>query len=417
MPPSLHAILGASSAHRWLACPPSARLSERLDSRFGRKESEFAKEGTKAHALGELKIRHEFYKMGGMTTEILSRMTAEERESYLGINDFRYKSLREELGDIPADMEKATDSYCDVVVDKYIRAKDTDSSAQLFLEQKLDYSKWVPSGFGTGDCIIVSDSLLEICDYKHGVGIPVSAVNNPQLRLYALGAIDQFDLLYDFTAVRMTIIQPRLDNVSEETITIEELKQWAEREVVEKAKLAWLGKGEFQSGEHCRFCSAKAICAKRVSDAMKMFDYGFEQAGIIPEEQIPEILKVADLAESWLKDIRAYAETQALNGQRYPGFKLVRGKKTNRKWSDPEEVKAQLLRAGYAPDQIEATQLKTVGEIEKTIGKPAFAALVGGLVQQGDGKIILVPEDDKRPEYSQADSAYDDILQDFNGGN
>ena len=410
MPPQLHAILGASSAKRWLTCTPSARLGERLTSRFGSESSPYAQEGTKAHALAEIKVRKAFYAADGMTTTVYSRMSQEERDAYTGINAFRYDALRAELGDIPADMEHATDAYCDVVMEKYLSAKDQDASTRLLLEQRLDYSRWVPSGFGTGDCVIVSDSLLEVCDYKNGIGIPVDAVDNPQLRLYGLGAIAKFGQLYDFPAVRMTIIQPRLESVSEETLGRVELLDWAEAEVREKAQQAWKGIGDFVPGDHCRFCPAKAVCSARVAEALKLFRYGFETPGLIPDEQIPGILETLDVAEAWIKDFRAYAEKQALNGQKFPGWKLVRGKKPNRRWADPEEVRAQLLRAGYAPGQIETTSLKPVGEIEKTIGAKAFRALVGGLVAQGEGRLTLVPESDKRLEYASADAAFADLI-------
>ena len=410
MPPSLHAVLGASSAHRWLICTPSARLCEKLTSRFGSESSPYAAEGTKAHALAEMKVRLAYYKADGMTAAKHSRMSPEQQEAYLGINEFRFKALRNELGDIPKDMEQATDSYCDIVMEKYLSAKEADPGAQLYLEQRLDYSTWVPSGFGTGDCIIVSDSLLEVCDYKHGKGIPVDAVGNPQLRLYGLGAMERFGRLYDFQSVRMTIIQPRLDSVSEETLTCEDLTSWAAEEVVEKAKQAWTGSGEFVPGEHCRFCAAKAVCSARVAQAMRMFQYGLEAPGLIPDEQIPSILGMLNDAEAWIKDIRAYAENQALHGQVWPGWKLVHGKKPNRQWADPEEVKAQLLRAGYPADQFQEVKLKPVGEIEKALGKKAFQALVGGLVSQGEGKLTLVPADDKRVEFASADADFQDLI-------
>ena len=410
MPPQLHAVLGASSAKRWLTCTPSARLGERLTSRFGSEFSPYAQEGTKAHALAEIKVRKAFYAADGMTATVYSRMSEEEREAYTGINAFRYDALQTELGDIPSDMEHATDAYCDVVMEKYLSAKDRDPSTRLLLEQRLDYSRWVPSGFGTGDCVIVSDSLLEIADLKYGLGIPVDAVDNPQLRLYGLGAIDKFGQLYDFPSVRMTIIQPRLESVSEETLDRETLLDWAETEVREKAQLAWKGIGDFVPGDHCRFCPAKAVCSARVAEALKLFRYGFETPGLIPDEQVPGILETLDTAEAWIKDFRAYVEKQALNGQKFPGWKLVRGKKPNRRWADPEEVRAQLLRAGYAPGQIETTSLKPVGEIEKTIGAKAFRALVGGLVAQGEGRLTLVPESDKRLEYASADAAFADLI-------
>ena len=410
MPPSLHAVLGASSAHRWLACTPSARLAERMNARFGSKTSDYAEEGTKAHNLAELKVRFAVYQADKMTAAKHSRMSAEEQKAYLGINEFRYKTLREELGDIPKDMEQATDSYCDIVMEKYLSAKERDPGAKLLLEQRLDYSKWVPSGFGTGDAMLVCDDLLEVMDYKHGKGVPVEAVGNPQIRLYALGGLARFGHLYDFTVVRGTIIQPRLESVTEEVLTTDDLLHWAETEVVEKAKLAWAGTGDYVPGEHCRFCPAKAVCSARVAEALKIFNYGLGAPGILPDEQIPEILKTLDVAEAWIKDIRAYAENQALHGQVWPGWKLVRGKKPNRQWADTEEVKAQLLRAGYPTDQFEETRLRPVGEIEKALGKKAFRALVGELVSQGEGRLTLVPADDKRIEFSSADADFSDMI-------
>ena len=363
-----------------------------------------------AHALGELKIRNALYHLDGMDTAKLGRMTEEERENYQGINDFLYKSMREDLGEIPKDMEQATDSYCDVVIGKLVAAREVDPGAILLLEQRYDYSEWVPSGFGTGDATIVSDHLLEVMDYKHGKGVPVDAVDNPQIRLYALGAYWKFRHLYDFDRVRGTIIQPRLESLTDETLTVAALLAWAEDEVRGPAKLAWAGEGEFVPGEHCRWCAAKSICSARVAEAMKLFKYGLESPGVIPDEQIPEILATLDLAEAWISDIRNYAEAQALRGQKWQGYKLVRGKRPNRKWSDPEEVKAQLLRAGYGVEQFEKHELKPPGEVEKALGKTAFRALLDGLVSQGEGRLTLVPESDKRQEYSAADADFSDLL-------
>lgn len=409
MPPSLHAVLGASSAHRWLICTPSARLSEKFDQRYGPKESEYAKEGTKAHALGELKIRRAVYDLDGMTPSKHSRMSRAEQRAYIGINENRYKKLREQLGEIPDDMEQATDSYCDVVIEKYMQARTADHSAQLLLEQKLKYDKWVPSGFGTGDCVIVSDRLLEVVDYKHGKGIPVSAIDNPQLRLYGLGAYAKFHGLFEFPAVRMTIIQPRLESVTEETMTTEDLLNWAEAAVVERAKQAWAGTGEFVPGEHCRFCAAKAVCSARVAQGLKVFQYGLESPDMISDEQLAEILPLLDDAAAWIQDIKTYAENQALHGQRIPGYKLVRGKKPNRVWANTEEVEAALLRSGYPEDYFRETRLKPPGQVEKAMGKVAFEAILGGLTSQGEGKLILVPESDKRLEYTDTAAVFADL--------
>ena len=408
--PSLHSVFGASSAKRWLSCTPSARLCERLEKRFEKKDSPYAREGTKAHALGEIKIRNALYHADEMTTAKWSRMTPEEQEAYEGINDFRYQALRDDLGEIPKDMEQATDTYCDVVMGRFLRVRELDPNAALVLEQRYDYSEWVKGGFGTGDATIVSDIILEVLDLKYGKGIPVDAVVNPQIRLYELGAYAKYRHLYDFDQVRGTIIQPRLDSLSDETLSVAALLDWANNYVAPRAHLAWSGEGEFVTGEHCRFCAAKAICSARVAEAMKLFRYGLESPGVIPDEQIPEILATLDLAEAWISDIRAYAESQALRGQKWQGYKLVRGKRPNRKWSDPEEVKAQLLRAGYGLEQFEKHELRPPGEVEKALGKTAFHALLDGLVSQGEGRLTLVPESDKRTEYSAADADFSDLL-------
>lgn len=412
MPPSLHSVLGASSAHRWLVCTPSARLSEKFDQRYGKKTSSYAEEGTRAHAVGELKIRKAIYEADLMTAAKHSRMSRVEQKAYQGINSNRYKALRARIGDLPSDLEHATDAYCDIVMNKYLRAREIDSSTQLLLEQRLDYSRWVPSGFGTGDCVIISDRLLEVIDFKAGKGIPVSAVDNPQLRLYGLGAYDRFRLLFDVPAVRMTIVQPRLESVTEETLAVDDLLTWAETAVVERAKAAWAGTGEFVPGEHCRFCSAKAVCSARVAQGLKVFQYGLDAPGLISDEQMADILPLLDDAAAWISDIKEYAANQALHGQRIPGYKLVRGKKPNRVWGDPEEVEATLLRSGFSPDQFRETKLKPPGQVEKELGKATFQALLEGLTVQGEGKLILVPESDKRLAYSDTAAVFADLTDD-----
>lgn len=387
MPPSLHAVLGASSAKRWLACPPSARLEEKLKERFGDRSSPYAAEGTLAHEVGELKLRHAIGE----------------------INKFNFDTQLTALGSIPSDMGRATDSYVDIVMEKYYAAKKASPDAQLLLEQRLDFSKWVPHGFGTGDAIIVSDELLDVCDYKHGKGVPVYAEDNPQARLYGLGALESLGALFGFTHVRNTIIQPRLDSVTEEILTREELLNWAESEVRARAELAWRGEGEFCPGDHCQFCAAKAICSARASQALSIFRHGFDAPGVLPDEAIPGILAVADTAEKWIKDIRAYALSQALQGQDWRGFKLVRGRKPNRAWTSEEAVTEQLVRAGYTEDQYSVTKLRSIAEIEKTLGKPAFSSILGQFVFQGEGALTLAPDSDKRAAYSSADADFSDM--------
>lgn len=407
-----------SAAKRWLHCTASADLNARLEERFGEDESEYAATGTKAHALGEIKIRRAIWALDKMTAAKHGAMSEIERAVYPGINDKRYAALRADLGDVPKEMERATDTYCDVVMERLEVQRRADPTAQIFLEQRLDMSFWAEGCFGTSDCVIVSDTLLEIIDYKNGVtngtgtsGSPVVAEENPQLRIYALGAWARFHLYYNFRAVRTCIVQPNLDSVSREAISVDDLLAWGERVVKPAANAVLRHSGVFHPGDHCHYCAAKAICAARAAEVMKVFEYGMPGSGELSDNQIMDILKRLPAVEKWIKDIHEYTESRALSGERIPGYKLVRGRRPNRKWSDEGEVKAQLLRNGYGPEQIEETRIRTVGEIEKTIGKKAFRALLSGLVHQGEGKLQLVPEDDPRPEYGSADAAFGDLTE------
>ena len=387
--PGVHAILSASSAKRWMSCPPSARLEEKLRDRFGDRSSPFAEEGTRAHALAELKLQKEI----GL------------------INDFSYKMQREAMTGVDNEMEWATDRYVDIVMQKYYEAKKSCPDAQIFIEQRLDFSTWVPHGFGTGDVVIVSDMILDVCDLKYGKGVPVSAEGNPQARCYGLGALAAYGDLYAFPKVRNTIIQPRLDSVTEETLTREELLRWAEEDLKPKAELAWAGEGEYDPGDHCRFCAARALCYHRAAKCMQIFDSGMQSPGILPDEEIPRILEVADIAEAWIADIRAYAKAQALKGQQWSGFKLVAGRRPPRKWTDAEAVIDQLSRAGYTDEQIyKPRELITVGEAEKLLGKPAFRAILGQFSVQGEGAPTLVPESDKRLSINSSEAAFADLV-------
>jgi len=412
--PTKHAVLAPSASKRWLTCTPSARLDERLRQRYGERDSADAAEGTKAHALGELKIRYAVWRADKMTAAKHGAMSPEERKAYQGINAARYKALRKELGDIPEDMERATDTYADVVMERL----EAHRGGELFLEQRVSMTDFAPECSGTSDCIIVSNDLLEIIDYKNGRtdgmghrGVPVSAEGNPQLRLYAVGATLRFWPLYEFEAVRYSIVQPNLDSVSREAMTVTELMDWAGQYVYPRARLAFDGKGEFVPGDHCYYCAAKSVCAARAAEALKVFDYGLQGSGELSDAQILDILPRLDAAEEWIKDIRAYTEDRALHGDRIPGYKLVRGRRPGRNWTDADEAKAQLLRSGYGPEQIEETKLKSVAEMEKVIGKKAFSALLAGLVKQDEGKLRLVPESDPRPEYNSAEAAFSDMVE------
>ena len=241
--------------------------------------------------------------------------------------------------------------------------------------------------------------------------MPVDAVENPQARCYGLGAVNAFGDLYSFTHVRNTIIQPRLDSITEELLTKEALLEWGES-IKPTAELAWKGEGQFHPGDNCRFCAAKAVCKARAYESFDLLSACLDTPGVLPDEAIPGILKVADTCEAWLKDVKAYALSQALRGQEWPGYKLVKGKRPSRAFSDDEKAEEQLIRAGYTPEQYKVTRMKTVAEVEKLLGKKAFDALMGSLVIQGEGNLMLVPEGDKRVEFESADVVFSDMLND-----
>lgn len=372
-----HAVLSPSSSKMWLTCTPSARLNEKLKARFGEQSSVFAAEGTTAHALSEMKLRKENGE----------------------INEFLYGKEREALGDIPNEMDNKTDDYVDTVLSEYYAAAKFCPDAKLFVEVKLDMNNWVPHCFGTSDAVVVSDDILVVIDLKYGQGVPVSAIGNPQARLYGLGAArefsERFGGLYAFKKVKTMIVQPRLESVTEEELTLDELVDWG-NSIVPNAKLAWEGKGNFSVGDHCRFCAAKAICAARASEAMRIFQDGLGGLGTIPDSEIPRILDVIPAARDWMKAIEDYALNQAKQGTEFKGYKLVRGKKGTRRWTSEREAVNTLARAGYTPDQYEESGLKSVAGIEKLLGKSTFSALLGELTVQAEGALTLVPEDDKR---------------------
>jgi hypothetical protein len=307
-------------------------------------------------------------------------------------------------------MERATNDYADVVLSKLYEARQVCPDARLFIEQRLDFSHWVPEGFGTGDAVIVSDEVLEVCDLKYGKGVRVSAIENPQARLYGLGALAEFGALYDCSSVRDTIIQPRvLDSpVTEETLSREELLLWG-GQVQPIAQQAWRGEGEYNPGDWCRFCAARALCAARAAQALRPLTHGFDAPGLIPDEDIPGILAVADTTEAWLRDIRAYAKSQAMRGQQWRGYKLVRGRRGNRAWKADAPVAEALSQAGYREEQYMVSRVKTPGEMEKELGKQAFDDLVGRFVTQAEGALNLAPDSDAREAVSPADADFSDL--------
>ena len=319
-----HALLSASSAHRWLACPPSAVAAEKYPSQ----DTEWTREGTLAHEVAELIARDEFDPLVEMPP------------------------LPE---DADADMIAHARSYAD-----YIQELIKTDDATVLLEQRVDYAPWAPEGFGTCDCIIMQGDTLIIVDYKYGVGVAVSAIDNPQMKLYALGALHMYGVAYDIKRVETHIFQPRIDNISSDQMTVEELLEWGES-IKSTAKKAAKGKGEYNPGE------------------------------------------------LWLKRIEAQALDTLLGGGEVPGYKLVEGRLGFRKWTDELAVSKALQAAGYAFEDITKTELRSPAEMDKAIGKKKAEELVGTFVDRAPGKPTIVPESDKRPAYDRRA----DVVKDF----
>lgn len=381
-----HAILSASGAYRWLACPPSARLEEQFEETI----SAYAEEGTLAHGIAEQKLRF-----------LLKQISAQDYAQALQIfekNEFYSASMLDHI-----------ETYASIVLEKINEARARSKDALVFLEQRLDFSDWVPEGFGTGDVVIISDGVLEIIDLKYGKGVPVSAEDNAQMRLYALGALATFDSLYDIKTVRMTIVQPRLDSVSTDGITAEMLYWWADTELIKRAQLAWEGKGEFQAGEHCRFCRARFNCRARAEANLELAKMEFKKPELLTDEEIGEVLKQADELKAWASDVFGYALEQARDhGKKYKGWKLVEGRSI-RQYADEDAVAKKLTEAGYKENQIFQKKLFGITAMEKLLGKTKFGELLKGLVVKPAGKPTLVPESDKRPELNSTAAAVADF--------
>ena len=374
-----HAVLSASSSHRWLNCPPSVRLEEQ----FEKTTSVYAEEGTLAHEIGEIKLRKELDQI--------------KQKEYV---DKLSKAINSDL--YSKDMTDYVDTYVDTCLEKFNEAKATTADAIAIIEQKLDFSKWVPDGFGTGDFVVIADGTMEICDLKYGKGVAVSAVGNPQMRLYALGAITEFEFLYDIQKVKMTIIQPRLDSISTDEITVEELLTWANEYVKPRAELAIKGEGDFCAGEHCKFCRAKAVCRARADKNLELAKYEFSNPNILNNLEIADILGKVDELTSWATDVKEYALNKALDGEEFEGFKVVEGR-SNRRYTDIDEI-VQVLRENNFndPEIFKPSELITLTNMEKLVGKKKLNELIGDFIEKPPGKPTLVPITDKRPVFNTA---------------
>ena len=387
--PDIHARLSASGAKKWINCPGSIQLEENFED----KPSQFAEEGTNAHALGEAKIR--------LATKEYNRT--------------KYHNAIRNL-EITEDMEDYAESYKNYVIERYNSALQKTPDAILMLEQRLDFSKYVPDGFGTGDAVIIAEGKLEIIDLKYGKGVEVSAVDNPQLRLYALGAYEAFDMLYGFDTVEMTIYQPRLDNISSESISVAELLEWGES-VKKAAQLANDDSViECVAGKHCDtgFCKARPVCRAYAEERQKMAVYDFKPPAMLTVAEIADIIEQSASLEKWAKLVCDYALEQAYkHGVEYPGYKVVEGR-SNRKYSKPDSEVAKILTDnGYQENDILVHKLKGITDIEKLLGKKTFAEVLGSYVVKPPGKPTLVCSEDKRPAINSAMQAQEDFKNDI----
>ena len=372
-----HAILSASGSHRWLNCTPSARL----ELEFENTGSEAAREGTAAHALCEHKLKRAL----------------------------RMRSKRP-VSDYDSDeMEECTDAYVDFVMEQYAAAKQVCKDPVILIEQRLDFSCYVPDGFGTGDCLIISDDRLHIIDFKYGMGILVEAEDNPQMKLYALGALTIYDALYDIKEVSMTIFQPRRENVSTWTVTVADLKAWAEDELKPRAKMAYDGEGEYLPGEWCTFCRAAVRCRARAEEKLRLAQAEFRMPPLLTDAEIEDILTVLPDLTKWANEISAYALDAALNhGKEWNGFKVVEGRSV-RKYRDEEAVAEAAKDAGYK--DVYRQSLIPLTEMQRLMGKDKFEEILGGLIYKAPGKPTLVPKSDKRPavNVTNAINEFDEI--------
>lgn len=379
--PGQHAFLSASAAHRWIACPPSAKICAEIAEKEGEGTSVFAAEGTDAHELCEHKLK----KLLGMET----------------------KDPTEDLEYYNQEMEEHATDYATFVMEKVAEIKDTCPDPLVLVEQRVDFSRWVPDGFGTADCLVIADRTMHVIDFKYGLGVLVSAVENPQMFCYALGALELFDGIYDIDNVHLTIFQPRKGNVSEFELSKKDLLLWADMVLAPSAKLAFEGEGEFCAGEHCQFCRIKHECRKRAEYNLELAKYDFKMPDVLTNQEISIILEKVDALVAWANDVKEFALAKALDGEKYEGFKLVEGRSV-RKFTDPDKVAEIVKAAGKNPYE---ERLLGLTEMQKLLGKKKFEELLGEYIYKPQGKPTLAPAEDKRPEFSSATTEFSE-----NGG-
>lgn len=380
--PTQHALLSASSAHRWLHCTGSPLL----EKEFPDTTSVYAQEGTLAHELCELKLKK--------YTTVMPKGTYTRAHN---------KIMKSELWQ--NEMEGTSETYLEYVKEIMLSCE---IAPAVLIEKRVDFSRYVPEGFGTADCLILAGETLHVVDYKHGKGVVVDADHNPQMMLYALGAMSELSLLYRFKFVHMTIVQPRVNNISEFTMTADELTEWGESVVKPKAEAAMSGKGEFEAGDWCRFCRAKQQCKTRYESNDSLYSELSAQHDprLITLTELGDYLKRGKDMAAWLEDMREYALSESLAGADVPGWKAVEGR-GSRVFTDTDEAVDTLVKNGIDESVLYERRVLTLAQMEKAVGKKAFGELVGDLVVKNPGKPTLVENSDKRPRITNQPTAAD----------
>ena len=366
-----HALLSASSAHRWLECPPSAVANEA----YPNQDTVFTQEGTLAHEVAEFMARNGYY------------------------------SRDEAVEGVTVEMVNCAKEYAD-----YIEEQKKSNDAIVLLEQRVDFSPWVPDGFGTCDCIIIQNDTLTIIDYKYGQGVAVSAADNPQMKLYALGAMNDYGIALDVKNVELHIFQPRLNNISTDSLTVEDLMEWADKTVKPVAEKAVQGKGKYAPGEHCRFCQHGGKCRALTKMCTEYLDtHGLRVAlPVLAPHEVADVLRMEPMITLWLKKVKEQAMSTLMSGGEVPGYKVVAGR-GSRSWADDLEVANALKAAGYSEQDITKTTVLSVAAMESAIGKKKVAELVGGQILMNSGSPTIAPITDKRPVYDRLAEAQIDF--------
>lgn len=384
-----HALLSASGAGRWLNCTPSAKLEDEYGEK---KSSVYAEEGTLAHELSELYINKDIL-------DAINENDFNSRLEHIMSNDL----FNEEMLDV-------IPIYTDYCAEQFAEAQVVDPLAVMEIEQKLDLTEYIPESFGTADCCIAYGNVLEVIDLKYGKGVPVYAEWNKQLMLYGLGALRKYDMVYDITEVRLTIVQPRINNISTWQISVEELRRWAEEELKPKAKLAFEGEGELNAGDWCRFCAVRNQCRKLYDQQLEIAKHEFAKPTLLTDDEIADIVRRAPEFISWINSITEYALVQSVTeNKQWPGLKIVEGI-SRRKWLDDEEAVTNAIFARcpeLSEDEIFNMKLKPITAIEKLVGKKRFEELLSDIVVKPQGKPTLVPLEDKRPAMGYAQAQMD----------